>query len=110
MSTTTRTHGRCAVQECTNEGRRALIRANHGRWHLVHGDIYSQERQTFVVDSWAEACDDHHDTVAAAVRADVQGWHDRWDVQIKTYDYGAPGAGGTQMISHGIGIDESRLF
>lgn len=57
MTTTTRTHGRCAVEECTNPTRRDAIRANAGRWHLVHGNVYAEERRTFVVHSWAEACD-----------------------------------------------------
>ncbi|WP_029212123.1 E3 binding domain-containing protein [Arsenicicoccus bolidensis] len=89
---------------------RALIRADAGRWHLVHGQIYSQERQTFVVASWAEACNEHRDTVAAAVCADVDDWRDRWEVQIATYDYASPEAGGTTRTAHGAGTFQDRLF
>lgn len=109
MTTTTRTHGRCAVQECTNPGRRAQARAE-GRWHLIDGAVYSQERRTFVVHSWAEACDEHRDTVATAVQADVDGSRDRWQVHVGTYDYGTPDTGGNETVAHGIGTAHNRLF
>lgn len=111
MTTTTRTHGRCAVDECTNPGRREAIRAAAGRWHLVHGHVYVEERRTFVVSSWAEACSAHRETVAAAVRHEVEDWRDRWAVQVRTLDYGSE-AGGVEEVAQGMGTpaDDGRLF
>lgn len=83
MTITTRTHGRCGVNDCTNPGRGDAIKANAGRWHLVNGFTYSPERRTFVIGSWAEACDDHQDLVTQSVRHDVEEWPDRWNVQVR---------------------------
>ena len=110
MHTTTRTHTRCAVDECTNPTRRDLIAARGGRWHLIDGFVYSEERRAFVGDSWAQACEEHRETVAAAVRADVDGWRDRWTVQVRTLDYGQAEAGEVEEHAQGIGTDEARLF
>jgi hypothetical protein len=110
MHTTTRTHHRCAVDECTNPTRGDLIRAQGGRWHLIDGFVYSQDRRAFVGDSWAQACQEHRDTVAQAVRADVDGWHDRWSVQVRTLDYGTAEASDVIEYAQGIGTDDARLF
>jgi len=108
-----RPHGRCAVEGCTNPDRTAAIKAHAGRWHLVHGHIWSSERHTFVVPSAAEACDAHRAQVIEDVRADVQTWHDRWRVQVRTLDYGDYEAGGVEEVAHGIGtpeVEDGRLF
>lgn len=110
MTTTTRTHGRCAVDDCTNPTRRQVIEAHAGRWHLIHGFIYSQDRRAFIGRSWAEACEEHHHAVAAAVRADVDDWHDQWTVQVRTLDHADPEAGGEHEYAHGMGTDNDRLF
>lgn len=103
MTTTTRTHGRCAADGCTNPGRRKAIRAGAGCWHLVHGHVHVEERRTFVVSSWAEACPEHCNLVAAAVQRDVQDWPDRWAVQVQTLNYGPHAAGAVEEVAQGIG-------
>lgn len=110
MSTTTRTHHRCAVDECTNPTRGDLIRSQGGRWHLIDGFVYSEDRRAFVADSWAQACEEHRDTGAQAVRADVNGWRDRWSVQVRTLDYSHAEASDVIEHAQGIGPDAGRLF
>ena len=113
MSTTTRTHGRCAVDQCTNPDRTAAIKAHAGRWFLVRGNVWEHERRTFVGVSWAEACQEHRDTVAAAVQEDVHASPDRWEVQVRTLDYGDAEACDVERVAHGIGTaaeEDGRLF
>jgi len=110
MTTTTRTYGRCAVENCQSPTRTDAIKARAGRWHLVDGFVYSQDRRAFVGDSWAQACDEHRESVAAAVRADVEGWHGRWTVQVHTLDYGNPEGGRVEEYAQGIGTGEGQLF
>jgi hypothetical protein len=110
MTTTTRTHGRCAVEGCTSPTRGDAIATNAGSWHLVDGFVYSEDRRAFVGDSWAQACDEHRETVAAAVRADVERWRDRWTVQGRTLDYSDPEPGAVEEYAQGIGSDDACLF
>lgn len=110
MMITTHTHGHCAVENCQSPTRTDAIKARAGRWHLIDGFVYSQDRRAFVGDSWAHACDEHRDAVAAAVQADVEGWHGRWTVQAQTLDYGNPEGGSVEEYAEGIGTSEGRLF
>lgn len=112
MTLSTRTHGRCGVDECGNPGRGALIQSEAGRWHLVNGFTYSKERRTFVLHSWAESCDNHQDLVTQAVRHDTDGWPDRWRVQVRTLDYSDADRSGERQAAHGIGTPavDGRLF
>jgi hypothetical protein len=48
--------------------------------------------------------------VAQAVRADVDGWRDRWSVQVRTLDYSHAEASAVTEYAQGIGTDDGRLF
>lgn len=110
MHITIPSQNRCAVDDCTNPGRWDVIRAHAGRWHLIDGYVYHQARGSLVCTSWACACDQHRESVAAAVQADVEEWRDRWSVHIRTLDYGDAEGNGDEEYAHGIGSDDGRLF
>lgn len=113
MNITTRTHTRCAVDECTNPNHHARISTKSGQWHLVHGHIYVTERRCMVVSSAAESCPEHLAAITAHVTRDVEQWQDRWAVQVKTLDYSKNEPYQVEEVAHGIGTppaESGRLF
>lgn len=97
----TRTHATCAAGGCERTFREAL--ATTGRWVKVRGVVYASERRALVVHSWAEACPEHAEVVAAAVAGDIEEWAERWSVETSTTDYvdGGPGTVATTASGNG---------
>ena len=104
----TRTHGTCATGGCDRSKRNAI--GFQWRWHLLEAYVYSSDRSQFVIHSWAEACNEHKATVAAAVRADVEQWAERWRVECSSYDYATNTPQPVEVLAQGTGTPPEMLF
>ena len=104
----TRTHGSCAAAGCDKTRRGAI--AFGWRWATISGQVYSSERRTFVVHSWAESCPGHAGIVSAAVREDIEEWAERWRILRTTLDYATNEPAVDEVDAQGTGTPNWTLF
>ncbi len=104
----TRTHGTCAGAGCDKSRRGAI--AFGWRWVAINGQVYSSERRTFVVHSWAESCPTHAAAVSVGVREDIEEWAERWRIIRHTLDYTTNESLPEQIDAEGTGTPNWMLF
>lgn len=77
----------------------------------MRGLVYASERRSLVVHSWAEACPEHAEVVAAAVASDIEEWAERWNVETRTSNYSTNEPGEVAVTASGTGTpQEWSLF